>query len=241
MQNDKKRRTAIMIAFVPTLAAVILAGFGVFRLATKPTAPANIFRPQKSDITALYREKSRGKAMTSRLDTVVGSPENPSLLDNGSESVPATNVRIVGTQTKTDANPLLFSNRERILTTEDVYALLQTDLSLQRELQIRALIKLSLSKNCDRVQYAVEYVSLPIGGITTLEAYVASQPEPDDVRGQGGYTLEYSADWASRVLGKEIKETSSSRAAFAAFMKEMETYVPSEALIVPGTGRAALG
>jgi len=233
---NKKRLIILLCA----AAAVLLAAFCgvlIWRSASAPKAPLNMDQPEQALIKALYREKSKRKdEIPPRLNDMLGEPEDDRLTPNGNESLQVVPPFLPGGEENASGRKQI-AEREWILTDLETYDKLHTDLSMQYSLQVRALIKLALVQNCERVQYSIEYVTLPQGEIATIEQYLAARAGEGSVRGEGGYTLEFSADWANSVLGKDVKALAKNRTEFDAFMKELETYTPQPALVLPGSGR----
>jgi|GEM_PF-6919748 len=232
-----KKRLIILLCAAAAVLLAVGCGFLIWRGASAPKTPLNMDQPEQALIRALYREKSKRKdEIPPRLNDMLGEPEDDRLTPNGNESRQVVPQFLPGGEENASGTKQI-AEREWILTDLETYDKLHTDLPLQYSLQVRALIKLALVQNCERVQYSIEYVTLPQGEITTIAQFLAAHAGEDSVRGEGGYTLEFSADWANSVLGKDVKALAKNREEFDAFMKELETYTPQPALVLPGSGR----
>lgn len=231
----KKKLALILAASLLALGVLFAGGYGIWRLAAVPKEPVNLDDLTPGDVGALYREKSkRGSEIPAGLETLLGTPDDSRLVPNGS----GTGTVTAPAQSAEGGGRVLFLDQEWLLTDRETHALLaaEQETDIIRELQVRALIKLALTQNCEKVRYSVEYIELPEGGeYDSIAAYAAAHR--GGVQGQGGFTYEFSAAWASRTIGRDIKSVADTRADFDAFIKELETYEPVESLIVPGVGR----
>jgi hypothetical protein len=236
--KGKKRLALLLCTAVLGVAVLGAGGYGVWWVATVPKGAVNLSSLTKKDIASLYRQKNKRKNdVPPRLEILLGPLEDARLTANGNDfntvPIPETLQPLV------DNGASQFSDREWLLTEQETYEGMQTEqeTEIMRGMQVRALIKLALTKNCERVQFSVEYINLPQGEITTLEEYLAANGGAGSAAGEGGYTFVFSADWASRTIGRDIKTVAANRETFNAFMLEMENYEPVEALVVPGAGR----
>jgi len=237
---EKKQITVIIVLICAAAVLALLGiGYSIWQSVRMPKAPLDINNPDVGVIGALYSEKSKKKPeMSPRLNAILGLPAEEKLVSNGSASREVAPPAVPGTeQSQASGNPQ-FAEREWILTDKETYDKLHSDPAMQRDLQVKALIKLALVENCERVQYSVEYIDLPQeGGIDTIEKFLAAHEGEESVKGEGGYTMEYSAEWANLILSRNIKGLANDRATFEGFVKELETYVPQPVLVVPGAGR----
>jgi hypothetical protein len=236
--KGKKRLALLLCIAVLGVAVLGAGGYGIWWLATAPKGPVNLSDLTKKDIANLYRQKNKRKEdVPPRLEILLGPLEDTRLTANGNGfntvPIPATLQPLVGNGASQ------FSDREWLLTDPETYEGMQAEQEpdIMREMQVRALIKLALTENCERVQFSVEYIDLPQGEITTLEEYLAANGGAGSVAGQGGYTFVFSAAWASRTIGRDIKTVAADRDTFNAFMLEMESFEPVESLVIPGSGR----
>ena len=237
--KNRKKLAMILTACVLALCVLAAGGYGIWRAATAPKGPVNLDQLTKKDIRDLYREKSRNSDNTPPgLNILLGKLEDDRLAANGSASDKVT-LPPIAQHLQSDGNQ--FQEREWLLTDPETYERLREDRGLQREMQVRALIKLALAQNCERVQYSIESIELPRGGeITTIAEYIAANG--GNARGGGvpeqpGYTFVFSSVWASQAIGRDIKSVAATRASFDAFMQELESYEAVDSLVVPGTGR----
>jgi len=223
-RKSGKRIALIVAACAVGLCVLLVGGFGIWWAVTAPKGAVNLTQPTQKDIKDLYREKSaRTDRTPHRLDILLGPVEDSRLAANGSGFA----------KVASDGSPQ-FQDREWLLTDLETYERMRQDTDIQREMQVRALIKLALTENCERVSYCVEYVELPQDGeITTIAQYVAANGGQG---GQGGYTFVFSASWASLAIGRDIKAVAANRESFTAFMEELESYEAVDSLIVPGVG-----
>lgn len=231
-----KNKKNLKILGICLLAACVLCagGFGIWWIATAPEGAVDPNGLTQSDINALYRQKNTRKHnLPGRLETLLGLQDTDTIVSNGNRY---DDVLLPdGSAAVQDNGKAVFSDREWLLTDADTYERLRKEIDLQRGLQIRALLKLALTQNCERVRFSVEYVEL--GENATLAEYIAANGGAGNVRGQGGYTLEYSEAWATRTIGKDIKSVATDKDTFAAFVKELEHYTAAQATVVPGAGR----
>ena len=225
----KNRKLFWIIFCALALAVLLTAGFGIWRAVIAPRRALDLNHLSAQDTDALYSQKNKRKNDTpAGLNTLLGPLRDSRLAFNGNafaESAPPAGQEGAGA----------FLDREWVLTDKETYDKLHQDPEMQRDLQVRALIKLALTQNCERVCFSVEYAALPEGG--DIARYMEANGGAGRVRGEGGYTLTFSADWASRAIGRDIKAVAASRAEFQAFVQELELFEPIDALIVPGAGR----
>ena len=234
--NKKKKIAVIAVAAVLALCVLGAGGYGIWRAVTAPKSAVDLGSITQSDVDALFRQKNKRKSnLPAGLETLLQLPEEEKIAGNGNMY---EEVIIPEVAQELYEGQSLFSEREWLLTDAETYDVLHTEKALQRDMQVRALIKLALTQNCERVRYSVEYVELPAEGeAATLAAYIAANGGQGKVRGEGGYTFEFSSAWASRTIGRDIKTVAADKASFDAFMKELETYEPVDALVLPGAGR----
>lgn len=236
-EMDPKKRLTVLICAAILLCVILgTGGWLIWRAIALPDDSLRIDHQRADVVRALYSQKNEKKTkLPNQLNELLGAPEDTRLVPNGSLSLDP----MPGT-TDAESNGKakeMFANREWILTDLETYNLLHTDASAQRSLQVRAMIKLALLESCERVKYSIEYVELPQGDITTVAQYLAAHEGEDVIAGKGGYTLEYSAEWATQALGRDIKSCAADRDTFESFMKELKSYQPVQATVIPGAGR----
>jgi len=232
--NITKKYALLGAAGALALCVLLAGGYGVWRAVSAPKAPIkDVTKLSPVDVSALYSQRNtRKNDMPAGLDVLLGTPQDSRvvLIGSGSGAVDA-----YGKDKETYKN--MFMDQEWLLTDSETHAQLSEELATDiiREMQIKALLKLALTQNCERVCYSVEYVDLPEG--SDIAAYVAANGGGSAVQGRDSYTFVFHSIWASQAIGRDIKTVAATRADFNAFVKELESFEAVESLIIPGAGR----
>ena len=214
------------------LCVLLAGGYGVWRAVTAPKEPIkDVTDLSLQDRNALYQQRNtRKNDIPAGLDTLLGTPQDNRVAFNGSGA---------GAVDSIDKEMIkgMFMDQEWLLTDAETHEQLKEELATDiiREMQIKALLKLALTQNCERVCYSVEYVDLPEG--SDIAAYVAASGGGSFVQGRGDFSFEFHTKWASQAIGRDIKTVAATRADFNAFVKELESFEAVESLIIPGAGR----
>ena len=221
------KKVVLMIsAAILSLCVLAAGGFAVWWIATAPSGAVDFDNLTQRDIYDLYRQRSdRSRTSTPpRLSVLVGSlGDDENLIFISNEHAPAVLPSHLQELVPEDGQSTFYDN-ERLLTDRETFeqlVLLNEMPETQRSMFIRALTMLALTRDLSEVRYTVHYAQPPEN--TTLAQYVAQQGGAANVRSQGGAAFIFSAELASRVIGRDIGTVAETRESFYSFMREIET------------------
>jgi len=236
--QGKNKFIVIAVASLLALCILCAGGYGIWWLATAPSGAVDFSNLSAQDINALYRQRSnRSRSTPPRLDDLLGPLDDDRLAFTASES---RRVSLPDDYQFNGNSP--FADQQWLLTDKETYERLadlknyELEPEIMRELQIRALTKLALTQNAERVVYYVEYVELPEGGqAANINEFVDANGGTNRLQSQGGFSYEFSVDWVKRTPGLpwDIKTVADTRESFDAFMRDLETFEPVSVTVIP--------